>query len=534
MKKLLVLCLTVMMVFSTVACTTQDVSTQTSTDETAATTPAESADEGETAGETAATTSVRRDVLTVALAGEPDTLDPYGQSHEAALTADLLVYERLLRTDLDGNIYPWLATEYEVVDDTTLHFVLRDDVYFSDGSKFTAEDAAFSLKHAAESSFTTNLFGSIDPDGFVINGDYDLTVKLLTPNAAIIPAIAGTRCLMLSKDYYENNSIEVYGRQPMGTGPMVFEEWVAGDHYSFVKNENYWGDEIAYDRCVMRFISESSSRTIELETGGVDIACELAINDWSRVEENPDLQLISGNTLGTKYLCFNQIIEPFDDINVRLGLAHALDLETICNVVFQGTATVADAYYVPTILGYKAVGPMTYDPELAKEYLAAAGYDESNPLRFTYTTYENTVNTTFAQVVQSMWAAVGVEIEISVVDLSSFATMNNNGELNVSLLTTTAAMADPTAALLIWPLARTISIRHGDQHIQDLLDEGAATYDVAERTAVYEELQDYLWEQLYAVPVVFMQQAYGAQSYVQNLPFYPNLRMELDLITFSE
>lgn len=477
---------------------------------------------------------VHRDVLRVALAGEPDSLDPYGQSHEAAQTALMLVNERLLRTDLEGNIYPWLATGYEIVDDTTIHFTLRDDVFFSDGSKFTAEDACYSLKYAAESSFTTSLFGGIDTEGFVIESDTEFTLKLKSPNAAIIPAIASPRAMMISKNYFESNPIEVYSRQPMGTGPLKFEEWVAGDHFSFTKNENYWGEAPAFDNCVMRFISESSSRSIELETGGVDIACELGLNDWARVDENPNLKLISGETLGTKFICFNQIIKPFDDYNVRMGLLHALDLDALVYAVFQGTASVADSYYVPSILGYKPVGPMTYDPELAKEFLAKAGYNESNPLKFTYTTYQNTVNITFAEVVQAMWAAVGVEVDVNVIDLSSFATMNNNGELNVSFMTTTAALADPTAALLIWPIARTISVRHGDQHIQDLLDKGATTYDVEERKAIYGELQDYLWEKMYCMPVAFVQQAYGAQSYVENLPFYPNLRLELDRVTFSK
>ena len=115
------------------------------------------ASSSENAEGTQGTGPVRREQLRVALSGQPDTLDPYASSNTCGLIATLLVYERLLRTDEEGNIIPWLATEYEMLDDTTLRFVLRDDVYFHDGSKFTAEDAAFSLKTAAESSFTANL-----------------------------------------------------------------------------------------------------------------------------------------------------------------------------------------------------------------------------------------------------------------------------------------------------------------------------------------------------------------------------------------
>lgn len=530
MKKLLAFVLAAMMLFGLAACSNSNSDANGNKVETGTNNEAGTAG-SEAQGETA---SVHRDELRVALAGEPDVLNPYGCSHAASLMTTLLVYERLMKTTPDGEIVPWLATEWEMVDDTTLHLTLRDDVYFTDGSKFTAEDCAFSLKTAAESSFTTNLFGCIDVEGFVINSDTDLIVKLKTPNAALIPALAGVRAVMVSKNYFETASAEDIGRKPMGTGPMKFVEWVAGDHYTLEKNENYWGEPLAYDKATFRFITEASSRCIELETGGVDIAHDLASGDWERVASNPNLKLISGDTLDTRFLCFNQTIEPFNDINVRKGLAYALDFEALVNVVWEGTAVVAKSYYSPAIMGYRAVGPQEYNPELAKEYLAKAGYDESNPLKFVYNTYENNVNVTFAEMLQSMWKEVGVEIEVHVTDLSTFASMNNNAELNVSLLSTTASMADPSAALLLWPVARTISIRHNDQVVQDYLDEGLKTYDQEKRAEVYGELQEYLWEKFYAVPVCHTQAGYGCASYVENLPFYPNLIYELEYVTFSK
>lgn len=478
--------------------------------------------------------SVHKDTLTVALYGEPDNLNPYGQSHEAAHIANNVCYERLIRKDLNGEIIPWLATEWEMTDDVTLHLVLRDDVTFHNGSKFTAEDVAYSLTCLAESSFTSNLFGSIDTEAFDIVSDYELNVKLQYPNAAFIEALASTRGLMVSKDYFENGATEDINRKPMGTGPMMFKEWVTGDHYSFTAYKGYWGDALAYDNVNFRFITESSSRCIELETGGVDIAQQIAFSDWDRIEANPDTNLVRGQTLGTRNLCFNMNQDFLKDINVRKALAYAIDLETLVKVVWEGTCSVAAGYYSPEILGYKAVGPQEYNPELAKEYLARAGYTEANPLKFNYYTYENTVNITFAEVLQQMWSEVGIQAEVKVTDLSSFTTMNNNAELTVSLLSTTAAIPDPTAVLLIWPTTRTISIRHNDQHVQDLLDQAVSSYDPAEREATYGELQSYLWEQFYAFPVCHPQEAYGCRSNVQNLPFYPNLVMELDRVTFSE
>ena len=104
----------------------------------------------------------------------------------------------------------------------------------------------------------------------------------------------------------------------------------------------------------------------------------------------------------------------------------------------------------------------------------------------------------------------------------------------MALMTNTAALDDPDAALIAWPSHRTISLRHGDSHIDELLEKGKATYDEEERVAIYQELQDYLWENLYTIPVAYPKGAYGAGADVANLPFYPDVTPDLTRIQFTE
>ncbi len=478
-------------------------------------------------------TAVKKDTLTVALDGEPQQLDPYAHSNQNGIVVSRLVYEPLLRSDLDGNISPWLATEYKMVDDVTLSLTLRDDVYFQDGSKMTADDVAYSLALAAKSSFTSNLFGSIDTDAFEIIDDCHLIVKLKSPNAALISALASHRCAIVSRNYYETASAEDKSRRPMGTGPMKFKSWISGDRIELEANENYWGEKLAYDHFVARVIVEGSSRAIELETGGVDIAFNLPSTEWDRIENNPKTRLISGNTQGISFVTFCGAIKPYDDYNVRAGLSYALNRDALVSIGWGGKATVADSYYSSTIIGHKATDLPSYDPAKAKEYLAKAGYTDANPLRLVYTTYDSTLNRNFSEAVQSMWDSLGcVKCEIRFVDLAQFTTLNNAGEIAVSLMTNTAAINDPSSALLAWPISRTISVRHGDQKVQDYLDAGISTYDTAERARIYGELQDYLASKLYTFPIAFPGNAYGCLDVIDNLPFYPNVIPDLTTITF--
>ena len=118
-----------------------------------------------------------------------------------------------------------------------------------------------------------------------------------------------------------------------------------------------------------------------------------------------------------------------------------------------------------------------------------------------------------------MLSEVGITCTIEMVDLATFTSMNNNGELPMTVMANGSSIADPAVALSAWPLERTISLRHNDQHIQDLLDQGERTYAMEDRIKIYEELQDYLWEKLYILPLAYPLSGYGARANIGNFDF---------------
>ena len=172
-----------------------------------------------------------------------------------------------------------------------------------------------------------------------------------------------------------------------------------------------------------------------------------------------------------------------------------------------------------------------YNPEKAKQLLADAGYPDG--FEFTYTTYQTSLNQNFAEVLQNMWAQIGVKANIDIVDLATFTDMNNSGKLTAALMTPSVAISDPSAALILWPITRTISLRHNDQHIQDLLDAGASTYDENERVKIYQELQDYLQSMTYTVPIAYPTFSYGISSNVDGFVFQPSQIIDLTTISFK-
>ncbi|MPM16941.1 Heme-binding protein A [bioreactor metagenome] len=475
------------------------------------------------------TASSAKDSLVIALPGEPQSLDPYAHSMYYNFMAATLIYDTLFTKDADGNIAPELATSWKFTDDLTLHVILRDDVTFHDGNKLTAEDVKFSFATAAASSFSSSIFAWYDPDNTTVIDDTTIDIKLKYAYAPVLEVLSSIRSGIVEKAVYEANP-DSYAQSPIGSGPMKVDGWYSGDRIELVANDNYWGEPLAYKTCTLRIIVESSSRTIELETGGVDIVVDLPFADWTRVDEAEGIELVSGRTNNMASLVFNNSNKLFSDIRVRQALAYALDLKSLVKICWEGTAEVADSYYTSSMLGYKQEGPQEYNIEKAKELLAQAGYPDG--FEFTYTTYQTTLNQAFAEVLQSMWAQIGVTVKIDIVDLATFTDMNNAGKLTAALMTPNVAISDPAAALILWPITRTISLRHNDQHIQDLLDAGSSTYNEEERIKTYQELQDYLASQTYTVPIAFPTFAYGVASNVDGFVFQPSQIPDLTTVSF--
>ena len=89
-----------------------------------------------------------RSTLTVAYRTEAANLDPHNNQSLTAFSLEMLIYDRLVEKNADGEIVPSLAESWEVIDDTTIRFHLREDVFFSNGEKLTAEDVKYTIERA--------------------------------------------------------------------------------------------------------------------------------------------------------------------------------------------------------------------------------------------------------------------------------------------------------------------------------------------------------------------------------------------------
>lgn len=473
----------------------------------------------------------RKEVFSVAMKAEPPNLDPHNHTTLVGFGIQRLVYDTLVAQDEDGNIVPKLAKSWEVISDVAVRFFLRDDVYFHNGEKLTAEDVRFSIQRSSEKQSSRSLFSAFDGDKITVVDDYTVDVYVKYPFAPIYNYLASPRGDIISKKALLEMGESEFGRNPVGSGPFVFSKWVTGDRIELTLNEKYWGVEPKFDTFVARFITEPTNRAIELETKGVDAIFDVAPSDIARLEKIPHVKVLQGPGYKASYITMSFIAPEFEDIRIRKALTHALDIPAIVKAVYGDGAQVADSVMSPRVFGFKKVGPYEYDPDLSRSLLKEAGFE--NGLNLNFLTNEDSQFVAVAEVAQNMWRQVGINVAIRTYDQATYLAMGSEGKVPLGMTSTTPSTGDPDHALIAWPSTFGGQLQANDPKIDAMLEKGKGTYDPVERKAIYGEIQDYIWSLYRMIPIAFSDAVYATMDYVENFECHPGSTPDLSKVTFT-
>lgn len=150
-----------------------------------------------------------------------------------------------------------------------------------------------------------------------------------------------------------------------------------------------------------------------VETGQAHVAVRVPPQDVQRLNARPEIDVVTTPSVRTIYFYFNQTKKPFDDVRVRKAFNHAINKDEIVKFVLGGFGRASDAPISPGIFGYSKVGSYSYNPELARQLLAQAGYNAQNPPRITLHSPNGRYlqDIRVAEAVQSQLRAVGVQAQ---------------------------------------------------------------------------------------------------------------------------
>ncbi len=473
-------------------------------------------------------------------------LDPGHETDGESFKVIDNLYENLVTyADTTTEIVPELATRWEISEDgLTYTFHLRPGVQFHDGTPLNADAVLFSLDrqrsdltpphpfHSVGGPYT--YWQSMGMDDILADlkavDESTVVFTLANRNAPFLANLAMGFAAIVSPTAARKHG-EDFFKFPTGTGPFRFVEWVKDDRIVLERNPDYWGAKPYLDRVVFRSIPENTVRLLALETGeiaGMDgINAELA----KRLETNAGFTLLKQPGMNVGYLAMNMDKPPFDKLEVRQAINHAVQREAIVTGLYGGFGTPAVNPMPPTLWGYNhSVVGYAYDVPKAKELLAAAGF----PNGFKTELYAMTGPRPYmpdplkvAEAIQSDLKAIGVDATLKTLEWGTYLDQVQHGKHAMCLLGWTGDNGDPDNFLYVLlgkastrlP-AQNVAFYRSDE-VDALLLKAQQESDVAQRTALYEQAQALIHRDAPWLPIAHMTQLVGFRRNVHGYPMHP-------------
>ncbi len=469
--------------------------------------------------------------LRFALSAFPPNFEAWTSTGTAAGTIKLLMHRGLLSYGPDGMLRGELAESWEADAEGAWVFKLRE-AKWHDGSPVTAEDVAWTIAEAANPDNAAFRQGQLAMITAVETPD-DRTVRMMTAEPlAVLPGwFAHYHMPILKKGEAKDTQI--------GAGPFMLDTIDRGVSISLKAFDGYYKEGLPKLAGIEAIVyADENLRVAALEAGDIDLAEYVPWQAMNQVEANSALKLdvVDGPFM---YLTFNGSRPPFNNPLVRRAAAHAINRADIVAAAFYGRG--GSLEHLPIAEGsefYNAefANAWNYDPEKAKALLAEAGYPDGFDCTM-LSTAQYGMHQSTAEVCQAYLSMIGINVTLDLPEWSSRVQKGNEGQYDLSIMGTTADNNDPDGLVSVvdgsLPDNFVRSFGMPTPEITDLFARGRATFDPAERQAIYRELEQVAIDTAPIVGLAWRAQGYGMKSNLNgfaNLPgqltFYSGITLE--------
>ena len=476
--------------------------------------------------------------ITVGVGQQFTTLDPGLSTETVNRYALAHMYAGLYKKLEDGSVVPDLAAgEPEVSEDGLTYTIkLKDGLVWSDGEPITAHDFVFginrNLTYGAENGFVTDkmvryLEGAeeyladteVDLETFSFAGvealdDTTVVYHLKTPCAFFTGLLCGGGFLPLREDVAEAGFSEwaVEPGYPV-TGAYVLDYCNENEKVVLTKNESFYDAEnVTVDEITFQVMPDMDAQAAAFKTGDLDAALAISASIVSTYENQNELWNRPQQSVYSIDLNSGEKgPEALKDVNVRRALAISINRDEIVKAINAGNFYTPLYGYVP--FGMKGAEDdfrkegdakqlyQAYDPEKAKELLKEAGYDESNPLTLKYKYSNNSIHADVAQMLEQMWKAVGVNVELEVVESGVFYDQIDQGDFEMARYALMCTN-DPSEFLNQWTQAMQPVAAVADDTYDQMMTDVTKIVDRTEYMNKLHEIETYLVEeQVYVIPL---------------------------------
>lgn len=446
--------------------------------------------------------------------GDASNLIPILASDSASHSIAGLIYNGLVKYDKDMNIVGDLAESWDISDDgLVITFHLRKGVKWHDGKPFTAKDVLYTYQITVDPKTPTAYAGDflkvkkaevLDDYTFRVTYDKPFAPSLISWSSAVLP-----RHLLEGQNITKSS----LARHPVGTGPYLFKEWLAGQKIVLVSNADYFEGRPYVDGHVTRIIPDMATMFLELRARNIDMMGLTPLQYTRQTENNLFRQSFDKYrylAFAYTYLGYNLKHPFFADKRVRQAISYAINKEEIISGVLLGLGKPATGPYKPGTWAYNEnVKTYSYNPQKARELLRAAGWTKTNndgflekdgrPFTFELITNQgNETRQKCAEIIQRQLKEVGIDVKIRILEWAAFINDFINKRRFEAVILGWTIPLDPDA-YDVWHSSKTAPeelnfISYKNPEVDALLEKARSTFDQKLRKKYYDRFQEILVE----------------------------------------
>lgn len=369
--------------------------------------------------------AANRTTLKIGMSGFPPAVEPVLYAHTATRRVAPQIFDTLIAFDQTPNmaLRPALAERWERLNAKSVRLSLRKGVTFHDGGAFTAEDVAFSfspqhllgpdMAGKVTSMQTMDTIGTVE-----VIDSHTVIVHAKGDDALLEKRLASWGAEIVSKRAFDAaGSWDAWTAAPVGTGPYRIISQALDVNVKLASHDTYWGGLPLYVGIDFRIIPELASRMNALIAGEVDFITDIAPDMFPEIEKHPELEIAGGPVQNIRYLAIDETSPLLGKVGVRRALSLALDRKALVQALWQDRLAIPNGFQFPSFgEGYIEDFPaLAYDPDLARKLLAESGYKgETITYKLLNNYYPNQV--AGAQIMIEMWRAVGLNVEIQMME----------------------------------------------------------------------------------------------------------------------
>ena len=477
-------------------------------------------------------------------AGDPYSFNPDLKVDDWGVVTYQNIFNRLVKQTVSNEVVGDLAESWEFSDDgLTLTFHLHEGVKWHDGEPFSSEDVKWTFDKIRTEGYQSNSFKQLSE--ITCPDENTVVFHLSEPNSGIVATIGWLGTFIMPKHIYDTPdydwSTNPANFQPVGTGPFKFVSYEKSVAIRMERNEDYFKGAPYIDELIVSIIPDESTAFQAWQNGEVDdILGKAPSSEIAALKQDPNYNVYQYVATGRVYLSFNLKEGPFADVRVRQAVDMALDRQEILDKAAKGIGSVPETYMTPVFDW--AMSETTripdMDREAAKKLIEEAGYtQDENGYYFTCTldTFESGNFKDTATVVQAQLKEIGIEVKLNISEIANFQTKvldNYNFDMAMN-----SGSQGPDANAIENRIGSNGSLnisKYANPEIDELLKQGIAVSDKAERGEVYKQIQEILKRDLPMVIVTDEIYSYPIKATIHNHPLSQEKSTTLGTNEFSE